>query len=139
MKFKYQKFPFEGADPNRPLIARPLVPVYLLGSSLKTESPYYALLDSGADRVIFPADLAEAVGVTDIRTGRSESTMGIAGQRADVYYHQLALRILGDSEALKTEIGFSEQIALPILGRTFFVHFKAVAFAEAKEEIELRR
>jgi hypothetical protein len=59
VKFHYQKLPVgKFRDPGAPLIARPFIPVYLIGYSQRTESPYYALVDSGADGVLFPADLA---------------------------------------------------------------------------------
>ncbi|MFH1192708.1 MAG: hypothetical protein V1656_00075 [Candidatus Jorgensenbacteria bacterium] len=40
---------------------RPYIPVYLIGKTKSTPSPYYALLDSGADKVLMPADLAQEV------------------------------------------------------------------------------
>jgi len=138
MKFRYQKFIIGDHDPTKPLVARPFIPVYLHGNGKKTVSPYFALLDSGADRVIFPGDLAVEVGISNIETGEPEPTIGIAGQKADVYYHKLALQVLGDGKTLPTDVGFSKDIVLPILGRSFFHHFRAVVFAEGKEEVELK-
>jgi hypothetical protein len=94
MKFRYQKFPLLGQDPPKPLVARPLLPVFLVGKKCRTPCPYYALLDSGADRVIFPAELAGYVGINVIETGSWESAVGIAGQRAAVYYHQLSIEVV---------------------------------------------
>src|SRR2546427_88308 len=119
MKFEYQRFPFSCHDPRNPLIARPLLLVYLHGNGKKTRSPYFALLDSGAGRVIFPADLASEVGISKIETGRHEPAVGIAGQIADVFYHNLSIELLGDSRVLPTEVGFSNQVSLPSLGRSF--------------------
>lgn len=102
-------------------------------------SPYYALLDSGADRIIFPSDLALEIGINNIKTGRSEPTLGIAGQAADVYYHQASLQVVGDARKFSVEVGFSEKITLPILGRTFFAHYKAVIFYEPKGTIEFKQ
>lgn len=139
MNFKYQKLPIGRYDSRKALIPRPYIPVYLLGKTKRTESPYYALLDSGADRVIFPSDLAKEVGITDIKLdGRYEPAVGIGNQAVDIYYHNLRLQILGSSEELKTETGFAENMAFPILGRSFFKHFKSVVFNEAKEEVELK-
>ncbi|MEK7193185.1 MAG: hypothetical protein AAB652_00130 [Patescibacteria group bacterium] len=138
MKFEYQKFILGSHDPRKPLVARPLIPVSLHGNGMKTRSPYFALLDSGADRVIFPADLAAEVGIPDIEKGELEPAVGIAGQRADVYYHNLALQVLGDTRVLPTAVGFSRTVSLPILGRSFFKHFKVVTFSESKEEVELK-
>lgn len=138
MKFRYQKFILGFHDPTRPLIARPFIPVYLYSKNKKTQEPFYALLDSGADRVILPADLAEAVGITKIETGRPEPTLGVANQRTDVYFHPLSLQVVGDTSILPTEVGFSRDIPIPLLGRTFFQHFKSITFVETKEEVELK-
>jgi hypothetical protein len=138
MKFRYQKLPLLGHDPRRPLVARPLLPIILVGKNHRTPTPYYALLDSGADRCIFPAELASHVGIAAIETGARESAVGIGSQRVDVYYHQLSIEIVGDPRDLPTEVGFSREIRLPILGRSFFRHFRVVAFAELKEEVELK-
>ena len=138
MKFRYQKFIIGRHDPRKPLIARPYIPVYLLSKERRTRSPYYALLDSGADRIIFPADLAAEIGIADITSGEIEPTVGIANQKADVFYHHLSLQVMGDSRILSADVGFSKEVYLPILGRSFFAHFKTVVFNEAKEEAELR-
>ncbi len=137
MKFRYQKLPLFGHDPQKPLVARPLIPVFLVGNNQKTPTPWYALLDSGADRIIFPAELAVYAGVTVIESGVPEPVVGIAGQRADVYYHNLAIEVLGDPRTFPAEIGFSPEIVLSLLGRSFFRHFKSVIFSEVKEEVEL--
>lgn len=138
MKFRYQKFVLGHHDPTKPLVARPYIPVYLLASSKRTVSPYFALLDSGADSVLFPADLAAEVGIDDIAGGRFEPAIGIAGQKADVFYHRAQIQVLGAPTLLPIEVGFSKDLLIPILGRTFFRHFRAVVFGEAKEEVELR-
>ncbi len=139
MRFRYQKFPAHGSNPRDPFIARPYVPVFLHGAVASTKSPYYALLDSGADAILLPADLANEVGISDIKKGKGpQATIGIAGQRTDIYYFDLALQILGDVHKLPCEIGFSEKIFIPILGRSFFRHFKSVIFNETKEEVEFK-
>lgn len=139
MKFRYQKLPFIGYDSSRPLVARPYLPVDLFSRDRRTQSPYFALLDSGADHVLFHSELASEVGIADIRTGKGPfSTVGIAGQKTDVYYHTLDIQVIGDTRRLPTEIGFSDAIFIPILGRSFFVHFKMIIFSEKKEEIELK-
>jgi len=139
VKFKYQKLPIGGYDSRKPLIPRPYIPVYLIGKNQRTGSPYYALLDSGADRVIFPRDLALEVGIKNFKSdGRHEPSIGIGNQTVDVYYHNLKLQILGDTKELNTEVGFAESMAFPILGRSFFKHFKSVVFNESKEEVELK-
>lgn len=138
MKFRYQKIPFRGHDPSRPLVARPFIAVYLLSALSGMRSPYYALLDSGADSVLMPAELAREIGISNIEEGSRESVMGIAGQRADVWYHDAFLEVVGDARKIQLPVGFSKNIFIPILGRSFFSNFSSVAFNELKEEVELR-
>lgn len=139
MKFKYQKLPIGNYDSRKSLMPRPYIPVYLLGKTKRTESPYYALLDSGADRIIFPSDLAKEVGILDIKNdGRSEPALGIGNQTVEIYYHPLKLQILGDIREIAMEVGFAENMSFPILGRSFFKHFRFVIFNETKEEVELK-
>lgn len=138
MKFRYQKFFLGTPDPRKPLVPRPFIPVFLIGPKGKTGSPFYALLDSGADRTLLPADLAPVVGIDDITTGRHEPAMGIGGHAEDIYFHQLKLQVHGDQRRLPTEVGFGTNIFIPLLGRTFFEHFRAVIFHEKQEEVELK-
>ena len=138
MKFRYQKIPFYGHDPRKPFIARPFIPVYLYGKIKKAASPYYALLDSGADTILFPSDLAKAIGINDITNGKLELVIGIAGQKAEIYFHAAELEIVDDSRKLSVTVGFSDAIFIPILGRSFFRHFKSVIFSEPKEEVEFK-
>ena len=122
-----------------PHLLHPEIAVSLHGNGRQTPSSYYALLDSGADRTIFSADIAAYIGVTDIETGVREPTLGIAGQKTDVYYHSnLSIQIWGDDKRFPTVVGFSKDIAFPILGRSFFYHFQSVIFYEQKEQVELR-
>ena len=138
MKFPYHKLPITGGDTRKPLVSRPYLPVYLLGKSKATESPYYALLDSGADRVIFSSDLAEQVGIEDFKNGRLEQTIGIGSQVVDVYFHDLKLKVLGESRELAVEVGFADNFFVLLLGRSFFMHYKSVIFSEGKEMVELK-
>ena len=138
MKFKYQKLPSARHNPAKPFVPRPYIPIYLIGKSKRTVSPYYALLDSGADTVIFPPDLAKEVGITDIKSGKYKPSIGIGSQKLDVYYHNLKLLVLGEGRELPTEVGFAHNLPLPILGRSFFIHYKSVVFNETKEQVELK-
>lgn len=135
MKFSYQKLPFAGHDTRQPLIARPILPVYLHGQKSSTPSPYYALLDSGADKVLMLAELAGFVGINDFTKGRLEPTIGIANQRADVYYHDnLSIEVVGHSKKLSTSVGFSDKIFLPILGRSFSLTLNQLSSAKTKKK-----
>lgn len=139
IKFSYQRFPVIRPSGHR-VIGRPLIPVKLIGNGQKSRT-ILALIDSGCDTVIFPADSATSVGIKIVETGQNEPTIGVNGQPSDVYYHPLALLVLGDGRELRMDIGFSKVVPFPLLGRTFFAHFGAIvfaeSFAESKEEVEL--
>lgn len=138
MKFRYQKIPLHGHDPRKPFVPRPFIPIHLHSKKKSTRAPFYTLLDSGADRVLLPADLALEVGLEDIGRGKGEAIVGVAGQQANVYYFDLELQVVGDSRRLAVPVGFSEVVYIPLLGRTFFAHFRSIVFEEQKEEVELK-
>lgn len=140
MKFPYQKLPIlQDSDPQKPKIARPYVPVYLHGPRGKTDAPFYALLDSGADQVLLPAELAEVVGIDDFKNTKQHSrTVGVASQVTETYYHDLHLQIEGDTRTLPTTVGFAEDVVVPLLGRALFKHFRLVIFDEAGEQVDLK-
>jgi len=136
LKFQYQKLPFIG-QPNKAWISRPYLTITILGNGKQTK-PFYALLDSGADTVLLPAELAVEIGIADYKSGRHEPVAGIIG-KADSYYHDAEIQVSGDTRKTSVEIGFMEKLTIPLLGRTFFGCFNSVVFKEAKHTFELRR
>ena len=105
--------------------------------------PFFALLDSGADEVLMHSGFATALGIEDIKTGILNKTLGIGNQIVDVYYHDnVEIQVVGDDRKLKIRVGFMEsnepRQIIPLLGRTFFKHFKVVIFEENNERIELK-
>lgn len=75
MKFPYVKLP--SFDPRRPWVIRPLIPV-VIEANHQTSPEFLALLDSGADRCLFHADIARALGLS-METGVRHSFAGIEG------------------------------------------------------------
>lgn len=74
MKFRYKKY--------GPGIVRPVIPVDL--SFGERAVSYEALIDSGADLCIFPAEIGELLGI-QVERGRSETVAGITGH-AEIDY-----------------------------------------------------
>jgi len=141
VKFDYKKFP-RSADTRKPFIGMPLIPIAIYRGKEST-MPFFAMLDSGADSVLMHSDLALALGIMDIKTGTLDKTLGIGNQVVDVYYHDdIEIQIVGDNRKLQTKVGFIESAnprqIIPLLGRTFFKHFKAVIFEENLERMELK-
>ena len=135
--FAYQGTSYRTPTGQLIIVHRPFVPVHLFANEKRSPVPVYALLDSGCDRVIFPADLSALVGIVDFRSGQQAKAIGVSGQPQDVFEHQLALRIVGDTRLLPLAVGFSNEVPLPLLGRSFFAQFKVIMFKESEREVEL--
>jgi hypothetical protein len=78
-----------------------------------------ALIDSGASRCIFHAQIAESLGF-DVREGIEESTIGVSGLQTRLYVHEVALYTV--SGIMKIKAGFSYELPLAgLLGRRGFL------------------
>lgn len=131
MKFCYKKIAQK--------ILRPVIPISV---SYKNGKPvkYFALVDSGADRSYFAAEIAPLVGIPNYETGHREDVSGING-KSDAYFHKVTISVGG--WPYEMEVGFMEKSSLTMLGygvlghRPFFELF-SVKFDFEKEEIELK-
>lgn len=138
MKFNYKKFPifppssFLGKFALRPII--PLVITYQ-HKALK----YDALIDSGADFCILPAEIGDYLGI-DVKGGQKQYFGGIQSQESAVaFMHEVTVNIGGYD--YKSTIGFSYEIAkrgYGILGQKGFFNLFKVQFDYRKAEIELK-
>lgn len=137
MKFRYQKFPYSGPDKTKQWVSRPFILVRFHGLDSQQTPSIYALLDSGADGVLLPSDIAVGIGIKDFHSGVREYNFGIGQQTVETYLFDLGLEIIGDGRVLPVRIGFSEKIAFPIIGRIAFSYFKTVAFHQKQAEVEL--
>ena len=141
MLYPYKRLP-RSSNTSAPQIPMPFIPVTLYRGNEST-LPVYALLDSGADKTIMPSDFAEQLGIIDFKKGSLEPTTGVGQQIVDVFYCRgIEVQLSGDSRKLSIEIGFiettPERRVIPLLGRTFFFHFKSVTFFQSKEIMELK-
>lgn len=136
MKFAYEKFP---TDHVGNFASRPVITIGLENPSNKRAIGYKALLDSGADINIFPAEIAEIIGL-DIASGKSYKFGGIDSSGHVAYVHKIKL-IVGGSVRYEAECAFSYEISkvgYGVLGQKgFFDHF-AVTFDYSKKEIEIK-
>lgn len=119
------------------IVYRPLVPVKL--AYKRTNNVLiWSLLDSGADRNLFPAVFGLQVGL-DIRKGIKSEIAGIGGYKISIYTCEVKVFVVGSTLlTFDTEIDFSYDHQIPILGRNgFFDLFEKVEFSERKKLIEL--
>lgn len=95
------------------------------------------LIDSGADRNLFPASLGEQLGI-DIKKGKENITFGIGKQLLITYRHKDIELFFDAGYHFKTEIDFSYEMEVILLGGIgFFDKFKRVILDKNEESVEL--
>ncbi len=125
----------EDATSKISFIYRPYIPIRLSSSHQLSKYPVLCLVDSGADKNLFPSGWAESVGIK-IKSGKLKEHIGIGGVSVLAYRHTIRLYV--GSYGFTTEADFSDQQQLPLLGREgFFNFFKKVSFDEQDKTIEL--
>lgn len=139
MKFKYRKIelPKSDAFPERHFALRPIIPIFFRIPKSGRKIGYEALVDSGADYNIFPAQVAEIMGL-DITRGRLDIFAGVGGGKYRAYFHPVKMCI-GEWE-YDTDCAFSYDVApwgYGVLGQRGFFDRAAVRFNYQKEEIEI--
>lgn len=128
MKFQYKKYGHG--------VLRPVIPIVIKYKG--KEVIYEALVDSGADGNIFPAQIADVLDI-DVKSGEKKEIWGVTGVGEDYYVHSVELIVGGWSYDVK--VGFLPNIArlgYGILGQRGFFDIFVVKFDFLKGEIELR-
>src|SRR3989344_6137342 len=121
-RFKYD-FPYKKFKVGERTKLLPVIPIEIHnGDSFIT---YEALIDSGSEITIFPADLVAVLGI-NLKEGKPIEFGGVTGIPGKGYIHSIDLRIKGDK--FKANCVFSDDIAphgYGILGHFgFFNHFR---------------
>ncbi len=110
------------------VVYRPYVPLILCMNHKVKKDEIACLLDSGADRNIFPAAMAESLGV-DITKGKKVLHYGIGKGGLIAYAHKVKLYL--GNYGIDTEVDFSIDHDFPLVGRQeFFRFFKRVSILE---------
>ena len=143
MRFEYKHF----AKQHSAGIQRPVIQIILrnLRDPLSTPIAYEALLDSGSDRNIFPADIAQLLGIDLTETKHVHYVGGVvAGERRPVYFHPVKIEVGGlGGPAFMTSAGFMPEFSkggYGLLGRIgFFDEFTFVKFKDAEHVVEIGR
>ena len=130
MKFPYMKL---GPDTYRSIV--PFAISFQGGKSIK----YFGLVDSGADSTYIAGELAGALGIKDVTTGRMESVMGIGG-KSEAYFHSVIINIGGHN--FNIEAGFTADSSLTavgcgLLGQIGLFDHCTIKFSRRKFEIEI--
>lgn len=137
MKFSYLKLRL-GEGPNEPIRPRPFIRVRI--STRENASDFiwiYALIDSGADQSVLPAEIARRLHI-DLGASPSVAVKGIGGGRANAQMHPVTIAV-DESWKMIIAVAFvDDEQTLPILGQEGFFDHAIVTFNRPKEEIELR-
>lgn len=135
IKVYYQIFPVtDSAGKEIGEIARPVVKILMNYKHGKIFGPIRTLLDSGSDYNLFPAEIAEILGIS-LHKGLVRITEGIGGKRITGYKHS-GIKMYIEGHSLETSIDFSKEISVPLLGQQgFFDKFKQITFKRPEEEI----
>lgn len=96
MKFPYLKIPRE--DPRKKWISRPIIPITLFGPEGSVNID--ALIDSGADRCLFNAQIGREIGL-NIERGEKETFSGIEGGRVEPIFIKFNFKLLELIKKLK--------------------------------------
>lgn len=133
MKFPYLKFPTK--EPGKKWISRPIIPVVLFGP--KGSVIVDALIDSGADRCLFHADLGREIGL-ELEKGEKESFGGIEGGRIPAFLHKIQIQILGMDKEVEVLAGFAAAPGVfAILGQEGFFDAFRIKFEKDHNVVEI--
>lgn len=81
--------------------------------------PFEVLVDTGASRCIFHADIGRSLGF-DIGHGEEENTIEVSGEPTKLYLHRVSIYVLGGIETITA--GFCHDLPLAgLLGRRGFL------------------
>lgn len=129
MKFRYKNV--------APKIDRPIIPIKVSKNGRSVN--YEVLIDSGADRNIFHAEIATYLEI-DLKSGSEIEIVGVTGKVEKGYVHQVKLEIGGHSYD-NVEVAFFEHLskfAHGMVGQSGFFDMFTVKFDKNKKEIEIK-
>jgi hypothetical protein len=136
LKFYYQVFPFVEKGQTVGELARPIVQLLINYKRGKVFGPLKALLDSGADYNLFPAEIGEILGIK-VKKGKVFETEGIGGKRITTYRH-FGIKMFVEGYSFESFVDFTYENSMPLLGQQgFFDKFKVISLSRTKEEIVL--
>jgi hypothetical protein len=122
---------------GRSVRPRPLIPITLIGPAGAWTDE--GLLDTGADDTIFPAAIAQRIGI-DLSNAPGTSGAGVGMGAVLLCYAQVTLRVADNREQHEWVgwVGFTPaQLRHPLLGFAGFLQYFTASFLGDREEVEL--
>lgn len=136
MKFDYLKQP-NYLNPDKPWVSRPYIPVRLFYNDKHFD--VYGLVDSGADASLFHFSIGRELGIC-IEKGKRQRYFGISEESIEVFFHRIRLQIIGSSEIIELEVGFTDSKGVgAILDQSGFFDNYHIKFERDKERIEINQ
>ena len=136
LRYRYRQVPLSHGAVDR----IPVLLVHVSKGSSATAS-FEGIVDSGASNCLFHGDIARALGISDLRTGKRSRTGGVvSGASMDLYAHEIRLHVGADNFLLTGF--FSDQLPIAcLLGRNGFFDKYIVTFdpTETNPGFELTR
>ncbi|MEK7086093.1 MAG: hypothetical protein AAB953_03720 [Patescibacteria group bacterium] len=128
---------FDPKTSRKAKIYRPIVGVNLIKRGFKL-FPIDCLIDSGADPIIFPIDLAHYFRVDCKKGYETEFRVADGGsvKFLEVSYEKHQIDIFINDVRVKEKIYFSKGQKMPLLGQDFFKYFKII-FQRARKKFSL--
>jgi len=98
--------------------------------------PFLALVDSGSDRNLLPADIGESIGIS-FKKSKFITIGGIGSAQVKAFPKQVKLKIDSNEYTVSADFCFEQRIAL--LGRDgFFNLFQSVTFNEKTHYLDIK-
>lgn len=99
--------------------------------------PIAGLIDSGADRNLFPAQIGEHLGI-NVKRGKKHITTGIGSHQIITFRHSGIDLLFDSGHHFETEVDSSYEIETLLLGGIgFFDKFKKVILQKKEEVVKL--
>jgi hypothetical protein len=130
------------AFPNRRSVDRPAIETSIGYQGRIFPSPFFSIIDSGADTCVFPAVVGSLIGI-DVKSGVPETSVGVVGSGV-TYYHWVTVYvwIQGREYHFDCYAGFLEglnQMGFGLLGHHgFFDLFESVTLDSKRGMVELK-
>ncbi len=133
MKYKYSVVA-GASDIHGRFTKRPIAQVELShGTQRRT---FLALVDSGADNIILPAAIAEALGIDQTRC-REHSALGISMQPTPGFIAPLTIHVQHQPEPFDASVVFLDSDVPPLLGRDAFFDAYRIKFEQYHDTFEI--
>jgi len=131
ISFSYTPFYIpEVGEKFRPIINIAISHKNTISSGIK------ALVDSGADKNLFPAWMGEWLGINFKKHEYNKIIYGIGGAEIKAYTQKVKVHL--HKFSYDTEIDFSFEQQIPLLGRDgFFNLFKSIKFKEGERFLDI--